>query len=652
MSAGVLAQERRSTAWRLERISFDPHGIAAFVLPFAAIFYLALEGGGYDTVVRSQVGVVLWWLVLIGALVGVLPSAMSRGGWIALGLLTSFAVWTALSLTWTESEERTAIEVARVLTFMGTLAVGLALAGRDRQRQVIGAIATATALVAFLGVASRLRPEWFPENHVATGLGDFKRLSYPLNYWNGLAAFVAMGIPALLAVASGARSLVLRAFAAAAVPVMLLCVFLTESRGGLAATVLGIIVFLALAPDRVPRLATLGAVLGGAAILYWALAQRDELRDGVGGTAAHDQATTLAVVILLVALGTACVQLAIGLADRHAERVRWLRPTRRTGALMTATVVLIGLAVAIALGAPSAASEAWDDFKNPTESSAIRQDSTFSRLASVSGRGRYQFWQAAVEQQSTRPWQGTGAGTWEYWWARHPLEERGFVRDAHSLYMQTFGELGIVGLVLIVCLLLYVLLGGVLRSLGARPEARLAPAAATAGISAFMLDATVDWIWQLTVLPVALMFFIAVVFSSGGPSGRRSAMRGRAVAAIAALVALPTLAVQVAGSSAVADSQRAARQNDLALALDYARTAVRAQPYAATPRIQEALVLEASRDLRAAVAAAGEATERESTNWRAWLTLARIEAELGRSDAALRHFRRARDLNPQSPIFR
>jgi cytochrome c-type biogenesis protein CcmH/NrfG len=67
--------------------------------------------------------------------------------------------------------------------------------------------------------------------------------------------------------------------------------------------------------------------------------------------------------------------------------------------------------------------------------------------------------------------------------------------------------------------------------------------------------------------------------------------------------------------------------------------------------LQEALVLESPGELAAAAAAARAATERESTNWRTWLVLSRIEAELGDASAAVRDYHQARLLNPFSELF-
>ena len=63
----ALAHPRRLAA------RLDPPAVAAWTLAFAVVAYLALSNGGYDTIVRSQVGIAVWWIVLLGALAGVLP---------------------------------------------------------------------------------------------------------------------------------------------------------------------------------------------------------------------------------------------------------------------------------------------------------------------------------------------------------------------------------------------------------------------------------------------------------------------------------------------------------------------------------------------------------------------------------------------------
>ena len=76
------------------------------------------------------------------------------------------------------------------------------------------------------------------------------------------------------------------------------------------------------------------------------------------------------------------------------------------------------------------------------------------------------------------------------------------------------------------------------------------------------------------------------------------------------------------------------------------------QPYAGTPQLQRALVLELDGNLAAAAASARAAERREPTNWRPPLVLARIEAKRGHVPAALAAIRRARALNKTSPALR
>jgi Flp pilus assembly protein TadD len=47
----------------------------------------------------------------------------------------------------------------------------------------------------------------------------------------------------------------------------------------------------------------------------------------------------------------------------------------------------------------------------------------------------------------------------------------------------------------------------------------------------------------------------------------------------------------------------------------------------------------------------GEAIDRDRTDWRLWLVSARIETEAGNITEARSDLRRAKSLNPRSPLF-
>src|SRR5215469_15732435 len=101
-------------------LSRDGPRLAAWTLGFAPVLYLALRGGGYDLVIRSAIGLVTWWIVLLGILVGVFPlGRLSRLAWIAVGLLGGFAIWTGIAAAWSESAEQTMAEFGRVVAYLG-----------------------------------------------------------------------------------------------------------------------------------------------------------------------------------------------------------------------------------------------------------------------------------------------------------------------------------------------------------------------------------------------------------------------------------------------------------------------------------------------------------------------------------------------------
>ena len=206
---------------------------------------LAFQGGGYDAVVRSQAGIAVWWVLALGCPgrrdhAGACPS---RRALVAAGLLAALGVWSWIGVTSSESPERTLSEVARIATYLGVLLLGLMTLDRRRAPMVL------------LGVGQRDRACRLPRRAVPVAAAGCSRptrpaqflpiaqhrLNWPLNYWNGLAALCALGIPLALALAAGHRPVAVRALSAAALPVLALCIGLTISRGGIAAAALGVV---------------------------------------------------------------------------------------------------------------------------------------------------------------------------------------------------------------------------------------------------------------------------------------------------------------------------------------------------------------------------------------------------------------------------
>src|SRR3954470_1083485 len=287
----VLQRPPQPVAARLPapRLAVSGPAAGAWLLGFAPVAYLAFANGGYETIVRNQVGVAVWWIVLVAAAAGLVSARIPAPAWVGIGLLTAFVVWTALASGWSESAERSVTEMGKVATYLGILVLAVAVQGRTAARHAFFGVASAIAVVGCAAALARLHPGWFPVNDQVRVLGVNNRLSYPLNYWNALAAFLGMGIPLLLAAGAMARRIAVQAVAVALVPVLVLAIYFTISRGGVLAVGVGVVVLLLLAEDRLARLVTVLLAGAGSAILIAAAHARTVIESN-DTTAAAQQA--------------------------------------------------------------------------------------------------------------------------------------------------------------------------------------------------------------------------------------------------------------------------------------------------------------------------------------------------------------------------
>ncbi len=627
-------------------------GAAGWLLGFAPTVYLALSGGGYDIIARSEIGLIVWWIVLLGAIVGILP----RRPWrprarIAVGLLAGFFAWTWIATGWTSSVEQTLAQAGLVASYLGVLVLGLCVMTRTSARAVLLGLASAIALVSALAVLSKLVPSWFPTDTTAN-LYATSRLRYPFDYSDGVGEFAALGLPLLFFVATGARTIWARALGAAALPVVVLCLALTVSRGGILAAVIGLVFFFALVPNRLPRIATALVVAAGSAVEMAALISHRALREDLG-IAPAGQRHSMLVIVVVVALCVGLAQVGLTLAARRWTRPRWLVFSRH-GATGVGYLLITGAVVAIAVVvATGTARHLWHEFKQPNPP---KTGGEYARLLSVAGSHRYQYWQVAVAAFKTSPLKGIGPGTFQFYWAQHQTLGE-FVRNAHSLWIETLAEAGIVGLALIGGFFAFALIAGSSRALRLPEELRLPVATAVAGVAAFCAAAAFDWVWQIGVMPLIAMLLVAVAL---GPvhhrqrrteGARRHVPWTRIALIVGALPALWAIIVPLSSTVAVRSSQAAVRAGDFRTALSDAATAERIEPDAAAPWLQRALILEQLDDISGASQAIAQARAREPTNWQIWLVSSRIATEAGNPRLALADYDRARTLNPTSPIF-
>jgi tetratricopeptide (TPR) repeat protein len=235
-----------------------------------------------------------------------------------------------------------------------------------------------------------------------------------------------------------------------------------------------------------------------------------------------------------------------------------------------------------------------------------------------------------------------------------------YVRNAHSLYVETLVEVGVVGLALLAAFLVLVLSTAVRRVVRSRFEDRALAAGVAGALFAFVVAAASDWFWQVPVLPVCFLLLAGAVLAprrrrrrgeAARPVSSRQAWATRAVLMAAAAACLIVIGIPMATTIDLRKSQAAAAAGNQSAALADARSAVRLEPRSASAHLQEALVLELMRNVPGAVSAARAATVDEPDNWQTWLVLSRLQAEAGAPQAAITAMKRARSLDPQSALF-
>src|SRR6266511_1932136 len=591
------------------RSRVEPAGWWASGALALGVFWIAYENGSSSLTARSVLAIAIWWVVLLGVGFGFLPRARVDRPVVVVGaLLALFVVDTFASVFWAPSAAAAFDEFNRVALYLGLFVlVALSVRRSDLGRWADG-LALGLVATAVVALVSRLFPDLFSPR----GLPEFlpssaTRLSFPIGYWNGLGILMGMTVPLCLRYALTAPTALRRSLGVLPIPILVSVVYFTSSRGGVATAVIGTVVFLA-APNR--GWEALGAVLAAAAYLLGA-------RLLAGRRAPSPLVGRIVLGVALLALVGAVVA---------------LHPIRR-----------------------------FDDFKRIPGSASASNDFVRSHLLSGNGSGRWQCWDAAVDEFETAPVAGRGAGSYEPWWAQHASFTY-FLRNAHSLYLETLGELGLIGFLLIVSAFVAGIAMAVRRLLRAAPRERPTIAALTAVFVGFAFGASIDWVWQITAITAVAIAALALVaaaetarprpVATAGERGERSIRFAIGAAAlIGGWLLICAAAIPWLASIKLADSQAAVRRGDGDAAFSAAADAKRIQPWAAAPYLQLALVDEASGELSAARGWIEKAIDRDSENWRLWLVAARLETKSGDVATAERSLRRAASLNPRSPLF-
>jgi O-Antigen ligase len=446
---------------------------------------LAFFSGGFFDRPRLLAGVVAWALVIVAAAAGPLPaSTPARLAALGLALLTA---WTALSLTWAPLGGRAQDDLQRLLLYLGFFLAALALLrGPTVRRWLEPSLVLGSLVVVGYALSERLLPGLVELDRSRTAMG---RLEQPLSYWNALGALAAVGLVLAARVAGDPRrGTAIRACATAAAVPIGLGLYLTFSRAALAAAAIGLLVLIALAPAGRPQVraaVTIVACAAAAALVASALPTVESVELGEQGDSGEGAVMLVAICVLAA--------VAAALVTRPA---RW-RIAPRLPVPRGRAVAILGVAALLAGGTAVAAIEGGPEATSP------QPGANPSRLGSID-TDRYEYWRVALESWVDRPLAGLGSGGFRVEWLREPdrIDPSG---DAHSLYLETAAELGLVGLAL-----LGIFVGGV--AVGAVRLQRLDPAAGAgiaAGLVVLAFHAGLDWDWEMPALSLVGLLLAA-----------------------------------------------------------------------------------------------------------------------------------------------
>lgn len=605
----------------------------------SVFLFWAPSNAGYDPVV--------WYpgaLAFLALLVSVVLSAgTDRSPRLLLGAIAAFAAFAALnyaSIAWADMPGVAFDGANRTLLYVCVFAVFALIPWRERAAALVVGIYSAGIAVLAVVTLVRAAASGNPGSFFIGG-----QLSEPAGYSNANAAlFLTAAWPALYLASRRWLQPALRIVALACAGVLFNVSLLSQSRGGVLATVIVTPLFVALVSRRGRVIITMALV--GIASAVAAPSLLDVYSATSVSTAAVEHALRhaerqLAVAIaILVALGAAWVWIDAHLDISH--RVEKLVTTAlRAGA---AIVVLAGVVGLLAAHPLRHLDNAWSSFRHagsPTGST--------SRFVSL-GSNRYDFYRVALREFRDHPFLGVGSDGFavDYVRERRSDEEPLY---PHSSLLRIPAQTGLVGAVLVLLFAGFVAKAVLsIRRTSAWPTA----AALLVTFGYMALHSAADWLWEFPGLTgPALMYAGIVVGLLPRSQPQPASPRGRStwrrlvlvppVAAGALLFGFPWLAAREV------DSASAAWRSSPQAAFAQLDRAARLNPLSAQPYLIAGAIASRLGDRTRIRLEFERALTREPDNWYATLELGVLESQLGEWTNAVRLLERAKALDPLEP---
>jgi O-antigen ligase len=415
-------------------------------------------------------------------------------------------------------------------------------------------VAAAAVIVCGAALIARLLPDLILD----PSLTIESRLAYPLTYWNALGILACVGLILCFHFASSARDpRPARVLAAGAVPLLALTLLYTLSRGAIWAAALALVIYLVLGRPRGAPAALLA--VGPPTLILALIATPTTAVSNGYPLLTVDAGRKVADALVLCMLAAMALRFVLAGLDRRVVALR-LPAVPRGRPLVAALAggVLALILIAVALGAPKVATDKYSEFTDTADTATAKGE---ARLLSVRPEARLALWDVALDAYRQDNFHGTGAGTYPLNWERE-RESNGHILDAHSAYLETLGDLGLVGALALVVALVSILGAFAYRARG--PDRALFAALFAAGV-AWALHAAVDWDWQMPAVTFWLFALGGTALSRSLRRRRRRSRRslrriGVRVAGVAFCLAVAVLPARIAISQARLESSLGAMQ--------------------------------------------------------------------------------------------
>lgn len=607
---------------------------------------LAMFDGGFGPAATAVLSLVIWWTVIVGVAASLWPTPLVRRSAIAGGIaIAGLAALSAISMSWAQADHAAFQEANKLLAYTGLFVLVLATSETIRGKDMLYGIALGFVVVTAVALLARFEPGWISGGadqalSAATEAAQ-GRLSYPIGYWNGLAACLAIAATLLAWIGAIATTKPIRAAAPACLALVGLALYLAGSRGGVLATLVGLAVLLVLAPERSRIFVAALPGFAGAGVLIYLASQRPELVDALGPEEVGSQGDEMLVASVLVGLAVGAVAL---LLDR---RVACVELPRRPVIAALATFALAAVIAFVATGPQ----QHLDNFIETSDGSALEDSSAAGSFDSASGSGRYQFWEVGWKAFYRDPALGIGAGNYDLEWNVEG-ETGAVVQDAHSLYIEVIAELGLAGGALLL------LFGAAVVWAARHPTGARSPDLLAAPLAVFVAGATsalIDWTYEIPAAFAPVVISAALLTRTGTWAERdpRTSFSGRPsfglgiTSLLAAWCAVWVAGVILVGEVQLSESRASVERGDLDEAAEHAVYATEVQPWSEEAYIQLAQVELLRGNGEAALDAASLAVDRNGKDWRTWFVLAQVRLESGDLTGTRDALSEARDLSPR-----